>query len=141
MVKVLFLDDDSERWNIFNQDLVKDQDIELIWVKTSDEAIKKLKQTKWDIISLDHDLGGQSYVESGLGTGYEVAKNISEDFYYNDKLIFVHSWNPEGAKNMRKVLKKSLYIPFNKDLSGVIKSYAHEYIMPNKAKHSTWDLS
>jgi len=48
-------------------------------VTTAKETIEKLSSEKWDYVFLDHDLGGQTYVPSGPGTGYEVAQWISNN--------------------------------------------------------------
>jgi hypothetical protein len=53
----LFLDDDPERAAVF---LSKHPDA--IWVQTVPECVEKLLE-KWDEIHLDHDLGGEAYVD------------------------------------------------------------------------------
>lgn len=133
LVKVLFLDDSQERWDLFSDVLNQYNFIELTWVKTSSDAIKRLKQCKWDVICLDHDLNGVGLERSTELTGYEVAEFISKDERYNKDLIFIHSWNPEGAKNMRKVLSRSIYIPFSNIYSGVILDYCKEVLKESDA--------
>jgi CheY-like chemotaxis protein len=128
LVKILFLDDSQERWEIFSEVISSRDYIELVWVKTSDEAIKRLNQCKWDIICLDHDLNGIGLERSTDLTGYEVAEHISKDSRYNGDLIFIHSWNPEGAKNMRKILNRSIYIPFSNSYANVVLDYSKQLI-------------
>jgi hypothetical protein len=66
---------------------------------------------EWDLICLDHDLGGEVYVDSNeLNTGYQVAKFLATK---NPKcLIIIHSSNFWGACNMMSVLPQADYIPY-----------------------------
>lgn len=70
------------------------------------DAIELLKQRNWDMLFLDHDLYGQQNVKSGPGTGWEVAKFLSEqkNLKYNPKEIFIHSHNEKGVKKMMALL-------------------------------------
>jgi hypothetical protein len=125
LIKVLFLDDDTERWETFSEIVGSHSFIDLVWVKTSSKAIKALDNTYWDIICLDHDLGGKSFVDSfEKNTGYTVAKKIGTDSKYNEDLIFIHSWNPIGADNISNILSKSIKLPFNNDFAHIIVDHA-----------------
>jgi len=66
----------------------------------------------YDILSIDHDLGGKTYVESGEGTGYEVAEWLYENPDRKPKEIYLHSLNSAGRKNMKNVLPESVEAPF-----------------------------
>jgi NAD+-processing family protein with receiver domain len=55
--RILFLDDDPARAEIF---LAENPDA--IWVQTADECIARLAEP-WDEVHLDHDLGGERYVD------------------------------------------------------------------------------
>jgi DNA-binding response OmpR family regulator len=79
---------------------------------TAKDAIEWLSTEKYDIVFLDHDLGGGAYLESGPGTGYEVAQYIASDSKYNEVPIIIHSWNPVGAENMKKLIPHAAYCPF-----------------------------
>jgi len=66
-----------------------------------DEA---LTQIEWDIVFLDHDLGYDEDRRSfDEGTGMEVAKYFVQT-RPGAKKIVIHSWNPEGSKNMLRGL-------------------------------------
>ena len=77
------------------------------------EAIEIIKKEKrFDIIFLDHDLGGKIYVNSQEdNTGWWVAKYISENNIKCPQII-VHTMNYAGAKNMLGLLKSAKHIPF-----------------------------
>jgi hypothetical protein len=65
----------------------------------------------WDVISLDHDLGGMTYVDSeDPDTGYQAAKFIKEHKIPYKKCL-IHSMNFAGAMKMQAVLKDSIYLP------------------------------
>jgi CheY-like chemotaxis protein len=71
-----------------------------------------------DLIFLDHDLGGQTYVDSDEGnTGYQFVKWLKEnDPQWKERSYVVHSLNPSGADNMLAELEgaKNIWrIPFN----------------------------
>lgn len=78
------------------------------------EAIEILKKIKFDICLLDHDLGGQVYVNSDKpNTGYQVAKEICNTINA-DTYCIIHSMNPVGAQNMLKTIgeDKAAWIPY-----------------------------
>ena len=66
--------------------------------------------TPWDLICLDHDLGGKTFVDyEDPNTGYQVAKFIREKNIPYKKCI-IHSMNYAGAMKMRSVLKEPVAI-------------------------------
>lgn len=74
----MILDDDPKRQQVFRRHY-HDRDGAKITAYavayTANEAIDLLlSQPPFDIVQLDHDLGGQQMVESGPGTGEEVAR-------------------------------------------------------------------
>jgi len=96
-MKILFLDDDHQRIK-----RVKEQCIghELFIAETAKEAITQLESgVVFDVVSLDHDLGGETMVTSGNGTGYEVAVFIGQ-MKIPPQRVIIHSFNPVGAKTM-----------------------------------------
>jgi len=112
-MKILFLDDSHERINIVKKRWDKH---ELSIAETSQEAITLLSNFKFDLVSLDHDLGGEVYVKSGKNTGYEVAQFIAK-MKTPPPIVIVHSWNSVGAKNMMDELEnvtQTDYQPFGK---------------------------
>lgn len=108
-LRVFVLDDDPTRHNLFREWLfdAKGVDFDLTATWTAGEAIRQLDTAPepFHLIFLDHDLGGQAYVESGPGTGQEVADWLAGQFVRFVALgptpkVVVHSWNPDGGKRM-----------------------------------------
>jgi len=104
--KILILDDDEIRHVQFASKYGTSE--VLTHVRTAKEAIDELKTHKFDYVFLDHDLGGEQMVNSGPGTGYEVAEWIA----YNKEshpsnMVILHSLNSPGRKNMCTVLKSN----------------------------------
>jgi hypothetical protein len=55
--RILFLDDDPKRAEIFLA-----ENPEAVWVQTAEECIAQL-EAAWDEVHLDHDLGGEQFVD------------------------------------------------------------------------------
>ncbi len=115
-MKVLFLDDDHNRIRKAREYFSEDA---LFVAETAPQAISILeKESKFDVVSLDHDLGGKVYCPSDEFSGYEVANYIAgmpvERRPYR---VVVHTYNPAGADNMMRALKDKvpelLRIPFS----------------------------
>jgi hypothetical protein len=109
--KMLFLDDDESRISLFFG-LVPTVTI----VRTAEEAIAALNNS-WDVVSLDHDLGGEQYVSSERDdTGMGVVRWIAKNKPAVGRFI-VHSHNHIGAENMESLLRTTGYnvkqIPFS----------------------------
>lgn len=85
-MRILILEDDTERHKKFRENLIGHK---IVIVTQSNQAIKLLQAEKFEVLFLDHDLGDQIYVESGLGTGYEVAKWISENMCYKPTIVYL----------------------------------------------------
>jgi CheY-like chemotaxis protein len=109
-MKILILDDDLGRHQYFAKNYAIH---ELVHVTTAQEAIDQLKVNTFDVVFLDHDLGGMVMVESGgkEPTGYDVAKWLSENPNRQPKRVFVHSMNPVGSQNIKNVLPSSILFP------------------------------
>jgi len=98
----LWLDDERDPNNRKIQELFGAEP-DMIWVKTADAAISRLKSNNVAWVSLDHDLGTKQ-------TGYDVAKWIEERAYYGELSPLtwtIHSANIEGARLMRAALVKA----------------------------------
>ncbi len=103
-MKLLFLDDDPNRIHKVKGELGLLYD--LTCVTTVEECITALQDQEFDVISLDHDLGGKVYVKSGPGTGVEVAEFMISVYYCGSpQLVVIHSWNSGGAGNMASRLE------------------------------------
>lgn len=108
---VLVLEDNEERIKHFKKNLVGNN---FKIVSVSDACIELLVKDKWDVLFLDHDLGGRSYVPSSeSNTGYQVAKFLHDNPKYKpSEVIIIHSLNPIGAENMQNALPEAYRIPF-----------------------------
>lgn len=78
----------------------------VVQVKTAEEAIKMLTREDFDLVCLDHDLGGRTFVDSNdsEGTGYTVAKAIVEN-KRRPRQVVVHSFNPVGSERIERKLR------------------------------------
>lgn len=108
-MKVLILEDDSERVKAFRASLIGH---ELDITEYAEAAIALLIKNEYDFLFLDHDLGGCVYVPSGAGTGYEVAEWLSNNPSRKPTHIYLHSLNPVGRLNMKRVLPEAIEAPF-----------------------------
>lgn len=109
-MKILILDDDMLRHYQFKQNFIGHA---ITDVQTVEAAIRYLKTEKFDAAFLDHDLGGHSMVDS-FGeepTGYTLAKWMAENPDRKPERIYIHSYNPVGAKNMQDLLPGSILAP------------------------------
>lgn len=121
MRKMLFLDDMQERHDSLKDQMKHKYEWEITHVYSCDEAIKKLQEESFDVVSLDHDLSIETIMKEpplGEKSGYDVAMFISE--MPEDKRpenVVLHTWNSNGAKRMMDALKgkveKVLYLPFH----------------------------
>jgi CheY-like chemotaxis protein len=108
-MNVLVLEDSEERCKHFRRALIGHS---LDITEFSKEAIQMLKDKDYDILFLDHDLGGQQMVKSGEDTGYEVAAWLSLNPTRKPPEIYLHSLNSCGRDNMRCVLPDAIDAPF-----------------------------
>ena len=112
ILKVLFLDDRSKR---FKAAMKRWKGDDLTIVCTSKECIKLISSEKFDIISLDHDLGFDEFVPSIMpNTGMEVVRHIcaNKDFFLRHWIpqIIIHTSNAPAGYKMVERLKE---IEFN----------------------------
>ena len=105
---ILILEDDHVRQEIFLRNLA---DANAVIVETATDAIQRLSESRWDYLFLDHDLGGTQLVESGPGTGYEVAEWLAENPTFQPPNIVIHSFNPGGAENIKRGLPNAVVAP------------------------------
>jgi len=112
-MKILFLDDNEDRWIHFKN--VVDYDVAQ-WAQTAKECIHWLQKEKYDQVCLDHDLGGEVFVDSDReDTGMEVVRWIVANKPQIDE-IYVHTHNqPAGirmATSLREAGYSVTYVPF-----------------------------
>ena len=110
-MKILILEDDPTRHREFRQNLLNATEVRI--VETVPAAIFELKKQKWDTLFLDHDLGGESFVDSNKKpTGYDVAKWLEENPEYKPSNIIIHSLNFVGAARMKAALPDAILAPW-----------------------------
>lgn len=111
-MNILFLDDNEQR-----QSLMRSRLPFIRQAFNAKEAIDILQQEDiWDYVFLDHDLGGEIFVDSdNENTGAAVARWIASNKPKTKKII-VHSYNSIGAKAIRDILifagYEMFYVPF-----------------------------
>ena len=113
-MKILVLEDDRERIKQF-KDRFEEAGIteeEIFFEIDVSPAIKLFEIHSFDVLFLDHDLGEDTMVEtSHKNTGSEFARQLME-LHQSGKIgklpmCFIHSFNPWGAENMKRVIGKS----------------------------------
>jgi CheY-like chemotaxis protein len=108
-IKILFLDDDKMRHNVFAEHM---QELcQITHATTSIEAIKALQRQKIDVVCLDHDLG--DFGDNNAGDGLEVAEFIALHLTKDmaPQGIIIHSYNIPASKRMEESLIES-HSPF-----------------------------
>ena len=103
---VLFLDDSEER---INKAIEMYKDFDLYVARTASEAIAWLSGIdEWLVVSLDHDLGDEVFVNSNReDCGMEVIRYIeSLERKPTISNIIIHSWNLPAAERMEKALRR-----------------------------------
>jgi CheY-like chemotaxis protein len=109
-MNILILEDDPNRQRAFRGHLVG------AFVVITDDTktcIQHLQERVWDMLFLDHDLGGKIMQASGEGTGYEVAQWLANNPDRKPPVIVIHSMNPSGSQNMLSAIgEPAQCIPF-----------------------------
>lgn len=105
-MRVLFLDDSAERieraYEYFDND-------DLVTVVSALSAIDELSKGTFDLVMLDHDLGGETWVESEReDCGMEVVRWMVRNLPRVGRIV-VHSWNTVAAPVMVEELMKAGY--------------------------------
>jgi CheY-like chemotaxis protein len=107
-MRILILEDSPERHKKFRKFLHHHQ---VTIVATASEAITLLATKMWDCLFLDHDLGDQVMVESGPGTGYEVASWLEQHQDHMPDKVILHTFNPDGLERMQQALPQAIPYP------------------------------
>lgn len=113
-MRIIFLDDDNQRWYRFQSKIPNS-----VRAETADECICLIRDSaKIDWLFLDHDLGGEAYVNSAReDCGMEVVRFLCADNLTKTiSNIVVHSHNTVAALEMFNKLKDAGYnvrlVPF-----------------------------
>jgi hypothetical protein len=104
--RTLFLDDDPARAKLF-----QDRYPGAIWVRTVEECLALLS-TSWDEVHLDHDLGGEVFVDHDRGDcGMAVVRWLCQEPrpHLLTAQFIVHSHNANAACMMAFQLTSSGY--------------------------------
>lgn len=110
-MRILILEDDPARLTLMREALDHVSGLEIVHVEKASEAIEKLSSEVFDVVTLDHDLGGQQMVKSGPGTGYEVACWLENNPDAHRGQTWIHSLNPVGRYKMSQALPEALVVP------------------------------
>ena len=107
---ILFLDDSERRVQIATDFFEQTRETVCI-AMNAHVAIEylRLAEEPWDLVMLDHDLGGQVYQNSDEeNCGMEVVRYI-ERTHPEIKKIVVHSWNAPAGREMQERLQRAGY--------------------------------
>ena len=109
-MRVFVLEDNSSRMVKFRRELIGNR---VDHAETLDAGREMILANKYDLIFLDHDLGGKEMVDSAdEDTGYHLALIIASDDRNKETPCVVHSCNPAGADNMVRALPHAVKVPF-----------------------------
>jgi len=110
-MKILVLEDDQNRIEEFKKSFRSEHRV--IYTDDAEMAINHLKENTFDILFLDHDLGGCVYVDTNeYQTGSTVAKWLSENKDRMPPRVILHTLNSYGATNMKSYIPHAQIIPF-----------------------------
>jgi len=112
MYKMFVLDDDADRMAYIIHILSREfPGCTIASASTLNSAKRMLQEDIFDVLFLDHDLGGMIYVPSeNPDTGYQLAFHIwSNNIPY--KKCIVHSLNYEGSMNILGRLRDCIWLP------------------------------
>lgn len=108
---IFILEDNEKRMIKFRRELIGHK---IDHAKTLQDGTSLVVTQKYDLLFLDHDLGGREMVDSSDGnTGYQLAEFIASFTPNKTTPCVIHSCNPCGAENMSRILSHSLLIPFH----------------------------
>ena len=104
--RILFLDDDHRRAEVFLA-----WNPHAIWIQTAEDCIARLEEP-WDEVYLDHDLGGEQYVDvERPDCGMEVVRWLCKESrpHPNTTRFVIHSHNMAAAMMMVLLMRETGY--------------------------------
>ena len=128
-MKILFLDDNPNRRNKFKTNAIG---CHVDFATTAQQCLELLQisiqeNQKYDLVCLDHDLGGpeseNNPIQDPQNNGMFVVERLTTPYYYNvykDTSIIIHSLNHKGASNMYERLRTVHY----KEVHRIIMAWA-----------------
>ncbi len=109
-MRVFILEDNGSRVVKFKRELIGNR---VDHAETLPAGREMIRDNEYDLIFLDHDLGGMEMVDSSEeDTGYHLAVLIAADDRNSGTPCIVHSCNPAGADNIVSVLPHAVKVPF-----------------------------
>lgn len=109
-MRIFILEDNKNRMAKFKRKLIGHK---IDHTDNIEDGSNLVISNKYDLMFLDHDLGGEEMVDSfANNTGYKLAEFISSFSINKDTPCVVHSCNPAGANNMMRVLNNAMAVPF-----------------------------
>lgn len=127
--RVFILEDDSMRVTKFIEAGIG---LDLTIAKDKPTALRKFTPP-YDYLFLDHDLGERVFVSSDDdNTGAAFCRWLGKAPDRVQPTVIVHSYNPDGAKEMIRLLRDNgwenvLRIPFGLTVLGILRSIVAEY--------------
>jgi hypothetical protein len=119
--RLLFLDDDPRRAEAFLS-----ENPQAVWVTTVAECLERMTES-WDEIHLDHDLGGQHFVDSNQDNcGMEVIRWLCKEPrpHLNETSFLVHTHNSAAGLlmvlQMRACGYDAEFRPFGLDIAALL---------------------
>lgn len=100
-MKVFVLEDDPDRIRLFAEVL---EGHDWTCIHTCDRTYEFHAHSPYDLILLDHDLGGRQMVDHE-DSGTEFVKLV-RDHIGSKARVTIHSYNPDGARRMSKLLEE-----------------------------------
>jgi len=109
-MRVFILEDNSSRVVKFRRELIGNR---VDHAETLNAGRAMICENEYDLIFLDHDLGGREMADSAHeDTGYHLALFIADDDKNKSVPCVVHSCNPDGADSIVGVLPHAVKVPF-----------------------------
>jgi len=102
-LRIFVLDDDMSRILWFQENF---KSVSFAFDPVKAWNILKNEEYNFDIIFLDHDLGG-AFTRGSKGDGIDLARQMAKEGVYKNTRIIVHSRNPQGAQAIEEALKET----------------------------------
>lgn len=119
-MRIFILEDNKYRMEKFRRELIGHT---IDHAETVQDGTSMVTFNKYDLLFLDHDLGGEQMVNSShKNTGYQLAEFIASFTPNKETPCIVHSCNPAGSDNIVRVLPHAIKHPFpSLDIASVAK--------------------
>jgi hypothetical protein len=109
-MNILILEDNEERNKQFRKNF---NDHYIVIVDDVEDLKIQMEDPSWevDVLFLDHDLGGEVYVDtSHPNTGSAAAMWLVDNPKHKPEVVILHSMNPIGVRNMKSILPKAYIV-------------------------------